>query len=134
PSCAASPASRTSLFVRRQSGRTQSASSDAEAVRGRDMSLSIVTNIGSLMATNALTNNQNALNQTIAQLSSGKRINTAADDPAGLAIALQMSGLLGGLNQAQSNTANDSALMQTADGALSNIGNLLTTMQQLATE
>src|SRR5690348_14887337 len=98
------------------------------------MSLSIITNIGALQATNGLTNNQNALNQSIAQLSSGKRINTAADDPAGLAIALQMSGLLGGLNQAQSNTANDSALMQTADGALSNIGNLLTTMQQLATE
>ncbi|MBV8361325.1 MAG: hypothetical protein JO189_25815 [Deltaproteobacteria bacterium] len=98
------------------------------------MSLSIITNIGALLATNGLTNNQNALNQTIAQLSSGKRINTASDDPAGLAIALQMSGLLGGLNQAQSNTANDLALMQTGDGALANIGNMITTMQQLATE
>jgi flagellin len=131
---AASAGSSTSFFVRRQSSRTQSASLDTEAERGREMSLSILTNIGALDATNALSNNQNELNQSIAQLSSGKRINTAADDPAGLAIALQMSGLLGGLNQAQSNTANDSALMQTADGALANIGNLLTTMQQLATE
>jgi flagellin len=131
---AASAGSFASLFVRRQSSRTQPASLDTEAERGKNMSLSIVTNIGSLVATNALTNNQNALNQSIAQLSSGKRINNAADDPAGLAIALQMSGLLGGLNQAQSNTANDNALMQTADGALANIGNLLTTMQQLATE
>jgi flagellin len=98
------------------------------------MSLSIITNIGALVATNALTNNQNELNQSIAQLSSGKRINTAQDDPAGLAIALQMTGLLGGLNQAQSNTANDLALMQTGDGALANIGNMITTMQQLATE
>jgi flagellin len=98
------------------------------------MSLSILTNIGALMSTNALTNNQNALNQSIEELSSGKSINTAADNPAGLAIAMQMSGLLGGLNQAQSNTTNDSALMQTSDGALANIGNLLTTMQQLATE
>ena len=102
--------------------------------KGEEMSLSIVTNIGSLQAINGLTNNQTSLNQSIAQLSSGKRINTAADDPAGLAIALQMSGLLGGLNQAQSNATNDSALMQTADGALGNIGNLITTMQQLATE
>jgi flagellin len=98
------------------------------------MSLSLITNVGALIASNALTNNQNSLNQTVAQLSSGKRINTAADDPAGLAIALQMSGLLGGLNQAQSNITNDSSLMQTADGALANIGNLITTMQQLATE
>jgi flagellin len=131
---AASAGSSASFIIRRQSSRTQSASLDTEAERGKDMSLSIVTNIGSLVASNALTNNQNALNQSIAQLSSGKRINTAADDPAGLAIALQMSGLLGGLSQAQSNTTNDSALMQTADGALANIGNLLTTMQQLATE
>jgi flagellin len=87
-----------------------------------------------LLASNGLTNNQTALNQSIAQLSSGKRINTASDDPAGLPISLQMSGLLGGLNQAQSNTANDLALMQTGDGALANIGNMITTMQQLATE
>jgi flagellin len=98
------------------------------------VSLSLITNLGALLATNGLTNNQTSLNQSIAQLSSGKRINTAADDPAGLAIALQMTGLLGGLNQAQSNTANDLALMQTGDGALANIGNMITTMQQLATE
>ncbi|MBV8056539.1 MAG: hypothetical protein JO071_15000 [Deltaproteobacteria bacterium] len=98
------------------------------------MSLSIITNVGALLASNGLTNNQNQLNQTIAQLSSGKRINTAADDPAGLAVALQMTGLLDGLSEAQSNTANDNALMQTGDGALANIGNMITTMQQLATE
>jgi flagellin len=113
----------------------KAASSDASEEKGvQQMALSIVTNIGALTATNGLTDNENALNQSIQQLSSGKRINTAADDPAGLAIALQMTGLLGGLNQAQSNTANDLALMQTGDGALANIGNMITTMQQLATE
>jgi flagellin len=98
------------------------------------MSLSLITNIGSLTAYNALTNNQTALNQSIAQLSSGKRIVTAADDPGGLSIAITTQGLLGALGQASTNATNAQAFLQTADGALSNIGNLLQTSQQLATE
>jgi flagellin len=98
------------------------------------MALSLITNIGSLAASNALTNNQAALNQSIAQLSSGKRIVTAADDPGGLSIAIETQGLLGALNQASANSANAQSFLQTADGALSNIGNLLQTAQQLATE
>lgn len=98
------------------------------------MSLSIITNIGSMTAANALTANQTALNQSIAQLSSGKRIVTAADDPAGLAIAMETSGLIGSLNQASSNVQNAQSFLQTGDGALANIGNLLQTAQQLATE
>ncbi len=98
------------------------------------MSLSLVTNIGSLIASNALTNNQTSLQQSIAQLSSGKRIVTAEDDPAGLSIAMETQGLLGALGQAGSNTNNASSYLQTADGALSNIGNLLANAQQLATE
>jgi flagellin len=98
------------------------------------MSLSLITNIGSLQASNALTNNQAALTQTIAQLSSGKRIVSAADDPGGLSIAIESQGLLGALNQASSNAGNAQSFLQTADGALSNIGNLLQTAQQLATE
>ncbi len=98
------------------------------------MSLSIITNIGSLTASNALTANQNALNTSIAQLSSGKRIVNASDDPAGIAMAMETQGLIGGLGQASSNTSNAQAFLQTADGALSNIGTLLQTAQQLATE
>ncbi|HUA35782.1 MAG TPA: flagellin, partial [Candidatus Binataceae bacterium] len=98
------------------------------------MSLSIITNIGSLTASNALTANQNALNDSIAQLSSGKRIVNASDDPAGIAMAMETQGLIGGLNQASSNTSNAQSFLQTADGALSNIGTLLQTAQQLATE
>jgi len=98
------------------------------------MALSIITNIGALEASNALTANQNSLNTSIAQLSSGKRIVTAADDPAGLAIAMETQGLIGALNQANSNSQNAQSFLQTADGALSNIGNLLQTAQQLATE
>jgi flagellin len=98
------------------------------------MALSLITNIGSLVASDALTNNQAEMNQSIAQLSSGKRIVTAADDPGGLSIAMETQGLLGGLNQASQNTANAQSFLETADGALSNIGNLLQTAQQLATE
>jgi flagellin-like hook-associated protein FlgL len=53
------------------------------------MSLSLITNIGSLTASNALTNNQMSLQQSIAHLSSGKRIVSVADDPAGLSIAME---------------------------------------------
>jgi len=98
------------------------------------MSLSLLTNIGAITAANALTDNQAALNESIAQLSSGKRIVTAADDPGGLSIAIETQGLLGSLTQASSNTANAQSYLQTADGALSNIGTLLQTAQQLATE
>ncbi len=98
------------------------------------MSLSLITNIGSLTAADALTNNQNMLQESIAQLSSGKRIVTASNDPAGLAISMEAKGLLGSLGQATSNSVNAQAYLQTADGALSNIGNLLQTAQQLATE
>ncbi len=98
------------------------------------MSLSLITNIGALTASNALTNNQTALQQSISQLSSGKRIVSAQDDPAGLSIAMETQGLLGSLGQASSNTNNAQSYLQTADGALSNIGNLLQTAQQLATQ
>jgi flagellin len=98
------------------------------------MSLSIITNMGSLVASNQLTNNQASLNQTIGQLSSGKRIVNAQDDPGSLVMATEVQGLLGALGKAQSNTANASAFLQTTDGALANIANLLQTAQQLATE
>ena len=98
------------------------------------MSLSLVTNIGALTASNALTNNQMSLQQSISQLSSGKRIVSAQDDPAGLSIAMETQGLLGSLGQASSNVNNAQSYLQTADGGLSNIGNLLQTAQQLATE
>jgi flagellin len=98
------------------------------------MSLSVITNIGSLIASNQLTNNQVNLNETIAQLSSGKRIVQAQDDPAGLVIATEEQGLLGAFAKAQSNTANPQSFLSTTDGALQNIANLLQTAQQLATE
>jgi len=98
------------------------------------MPVSLVTNIGSLVAANALNQNQQELNTSIAQLSTGKRIVSAQTDPGGLAISTVMQGLLGGLNQASANVVNAQAYLQTADGALSNIASLLQTAQQLSTE
>ena len=98
------------------------------------MALSIITNTAARLAADAVANNQTSLNQSIAQLSSGKRIVSAADDPAGLAISTEISGLLGALNQSSTNAGNASGMLQTADGAMANIGNALTTMQQLANE
>ena len=98
------------------------------------MSLSLITNIGSLIASNQVTQNQQYLNQSVAQLSSGRRIVNASDDPGGLAVALQTAGTLAGIGQAQSNASNAQAFLQTTDGALANIGNVLNTMQQIATE
>jgi flagellin len=98
------------------------------------MALSIITNTASQLAADSVANNQIMLNQSIAQLSSGKRIVSAADDPAGLAISTEISGLLGALNQSSTNAGNAHGMLQTADGAMANIGNALTTMQQLANE
>ena len=98
------------------------------------MALSIITNTASQLAADSVANNQVQLNQSIAQLASGKRIVSAADDPAGLAISLQISGLLGALGQASINASNAHGMMETADGALANIGNALITMQQLASQ
>ena len=98
------------------------------------MALSIITNTASQLAADSVANNQVQLNQSIAQLASGKRIVSAADDPAGLAISLQISGLLGALGQASTNASNAHGMLETADGGLANIGNALITMQQLAAE
>src|SRR5579875_3826161 len=98
------------------------------------MALSLITNMGANIAANALANNQTEMNQTVSQLATGQRIVNAAIDPAGLAISLEMSGLLGSLNQDSTNAANAQGMLQTADGALANIGNALVTMQQIANE
>jgi flagellin len=98
------------------------------------MSLSIITNVGALVAGNELSNNQSALNETISQLSSGKRVVNAKDDPGALVLASEEQGLIGELGKAQSNATNATAFLQTADGALANVINLLQTAQQLATE
>ena len=94
----------------------------------------INTNINSLVTQNALTRNNRALSSSMEQLSTGKRINSAADDAAGLAISNKMTAQIRGLNQAVRNANDGISLMQTAEGATQEITNMLLRMRELAVQ
>jgi len=94
----------------------------------------INTNYASLQAQYNLTQSQSGLNTSIQRLSSGLRINSAADDAAGLAISDRMTAQINGLNQAGRNANDGISLVQTADGALSSIAGDLQRMRQLAVQ
>jgi flagellin len=98
------------------------------------MPLGILNNIPSLAAENQLTLTNNALSSTLAQLSSGSRINTGADDAAGLAIANGLQANITALTQSVSNANNGVGELQLADGALAQVTNLLNRAVTLATE
>jgi flagellin len=98
------------------------------------MSLVLNTNVDSLNAQNSLTSSGNALSTALQQLSSGLRINTAADDAAGYAIVQGMTSQIGGLNQAAQNANDGVSLAQTANGALGEITTDLQSMRDLAVE
>jgi flagellin len=98
------------------------------------MSLVLNTNIGSLNAQNNLTSSQASLQQALARLSSGLRINSAADDAAGLAISQQFTTQINGTNQAVSNANDAVSEAQTTAGALNTIVNNLQSIRTLAVE
>lgn len=98
------------------------------------MSFSINNNSAASGILANLNNVQNELNSSYAQLSSGSRINSAADDPAGYAISQQMQSQVNGLNQAVQNAQNGISLIQTASGAMNQVEGILQTMNTLAVE
>src|SRR5271154_3181771 len=98
------------------------------------MSLVLNTNINSLVAQNNLTGSQASLSQALTRLSSGLRINSAADDAAGLAIAQQFTTQVNGTNQAINNENDAVSEAQTAAGALTTIVNNLQRIRTLAVE
>jgi flagellin len=98
------------------------------------MPLGILNNIPSLAAENELTLTSNALSNTLEQLSSGSRINSGADDPAGLSIANGLQANIAALAQSVSNANDGVGELQLADGALAQVTNLLNTAITLATE
>ena len=98
------------------------------------MSLVLNTNIDSLIAQNSLTSSGSQLTTALQQLSSGLRINTAADDAAGFAIAIGMTSQVNGLNQAIQNANDGVSLTQTASGSMTEITNDLQSMRDLAVE
>jgi len=98
------------------------------------MSLSIQTNVDSLIAQENLLTNSNFQSNTIQQLTSGYRINSAGDDPAGLAVANQYASAISELTQGFSNGNDATAQLQIMDGGMSNISQIVNTLQTLATE
>jgi flagellin len=98
------------------------------------MPLTLNTNIDSLTAQNNLGSSQSLLSQSLTRLSSGLKINTAADDAAGLAISQQFTTQVNGTNQAIANANNAVSEAQTAGGALSTIVNNLQSIRTLAVE
>jgi flagellin len=98
------------------------------------MSLVLNSNIDSLVAQNSLTSSGSQLATALQQLSSGLRINTAADNAAGYAITQGMTSQINGLNQAANNASDGVSLTQTASGALSEVTSDLQTMRDLAVQ
>jgi flagellin len=98
------------------------------------MALYLATNSESLMAQNNLQSSQASLANTVQQLSSGMRINSAADDAAGMAIATRMNSQIGGMAVAVQNANNGISLAQTAQSALSSVTTALQSMRDLAVE
>ncbi|MCU6435377.1 flagellin [Undibacterium sp. Jales W-56] len=94
----------------------------------------INTNIASLNAQRNLTTSQSSLSTSLQRLSSGLRINSAKDDAAGLAISERLSSQIGGLNQAVRNANDGISLAQTAEGDLTQIGNNLQRIRDLAVQ
>ena len=98
------------------------------------MALVLNTNLSSMVAQNSLTASGGQLATALQQLSSGLRINTAADDAAGYAIVQGMTSQINGINQASQNANDGVSLAQTASGALQEVVNDLQTMRDLAVQ
>jgi flagellin len=96
--------------------------------------LSLHTNASALSAQNSLGNTQKALSTSMTRLSTGFRINSAADDAAGLQIATRLKAQTSGMAVAMRNTQNSVSMLQTADGAFDEVSNMLVRMKDLATQ
>ena len=94
----------------------------------------INTNTAATLTANALTKNERAMSQAMERLSTGQRINSAGDDAAGLAISSRMTSQINGLNMAVRNANDAISLVQTADGALVEVTNMLQRMRELAVQ
>lgn len=98
------------------------------------MGLRIATNVASLNAQKNLLTTNRALDTSLARLSSGFRINQAADDAAGLAISENLKGQIRGLKQASRNANDGISLVQVAEGGLNEVSNMLIRLRELAVQ
>lgn len=98
------------------------------------MSFSIFTSASSMASINAMNKSNNMLSTAMERLGTGKRINSAADDAAGLQIATRLQGQSNGMNVAKRNIADATALLQTSEGAFDEVSNIMYRMKDLATQ
>ena len=98
------------------------------------MALTVNTNIASLIAQKNLNNTNNTLTKSIERLSTGLRINRAADDAAGLALSTTLKAQIRSINQAVRNANDAVSLLQTAESGLKEMGNIVLRMRELATQ
>jgi len=98
------------------------------------MTVVVNTNISSISAARILSDNRSALQTAMERLSSGKRINSAKDDAAGMAVAAKMKADISSLNQAIRNTSDGISMVNTYDGAAAEIENILVRMRELAVQ
>lgn len=98
------------------------------------MGLRIGTNVTALNAQKALWGSKQSMDRAMARLSSGSRINKASDDAAGLAISENMRAQMRGLKQANRNAQDGISMIQTAEGALSEVSNMLIRLRELGVQ
>src|ERR1700684_3140049 len=98
------------------------------------MSLTINTNLDAMNASRNLNSTENMLSQTMQRLSSGLKINSAADDVAGYAISQSLQSQVNGLNQAGENIQDAIAMAQTAQGALNDVNQMLQRVRELGVQ
>lgn len=98
------------------------------------MALSVRTNAAALGATSQLNRTQNSLTKSLERISSGLRINSAADDAAGLSVATSMESDNTSIKQAMRNTNDGISMIQTAEGGANEVYNILTRMRELAVQ
>ena len=120
--------------ARKPKDKTKNTERKALHRKGFIMGFRINTNIGAMNAHRNATMNNVQLDKSLNSLSSGLRINKAADDAAGLAIANKLSAQSQGLGQAIRNSNDGIGALQTADGALEEYGNILQRVKVLATQ
>jgi flagellin len=95
------------------------------------MGMRVTTNLAAINAQRNLVGSQRVMNKSMAQLASGSRINIAADDAAGLAISENLKAQVRSAAQAQRNANDGISMVQTAEGGLNEIGNIITRLREL---
>src|ERR1700733_11490170 len=98
------------------------------------MGLRVSTNVPSLVVQRNLENNGQDTNRALARLSSGQRIVNAGDDAAGIAISQKLEGQVRGMRQAQRNANDGISFVQTAEGSLNEVSNILIRLRELGVQ